>query len=364
MDPFFDELDYDRPTPSNLWKFPPLPPDPLPISFLEEAAAIAAIEDGVTPSNSAPPPSALAPNKDELRRGKWTPEEENYANKLISEFKAGTLPLAEGTTLRTFLSKLLQCDPMRISKKFVGNKCIGKQVFRKREGDAIPPEVAAANRAELAALETAYLNKIASSSSAKRNNANGNGHSTGGNFSNSPWIVSASQSMPPLPPSFGSDEYPPYVPHGMSQDSTSLWNSTTYNDSQFPWAASSSTDDAPPPVFHSTSSLSNSFSSGKRGLSTYQYHDSYDNYDQYAYQAPVSSSTSFSTSSNSNNVDVSNTLRKNASVENFLMLMDSGIIPQLGSDVLSNPIFDNDVPANKRGGGTSDSNEQKRARFE
>ena len=46
------------------------------------------------------------------------------------------------------------------------------------------------------------------------------------------------------------------------------------------------------------------------------------------------------------------------------MLMDSGIIPQLGSDVLSNPIFDNDVPANKRGGGTSDSNEQKRARFE
>ena len=46
--------------------------------------------------------------------------------RLVHEFKAGTLPLAEGTTLRTFLSKLLNCDPMRISKKFVGGNCIGK----------------------------------------------------------------------------------------------------------------------------------------------------------------------------------------------------------------------------------------------
>jgi hypothetical protein len=37
--------------------------------------------------------------------------------------------------LRTFLSKLLNCDPMRISKKFVGSNCIGKQVFRRRTAD-------------------------------------------------------------------------------------------------------------------------------------------------------------------------------------------------------------------------------------
>ena len=43
-------------------------------------------------------------------------------------FKSGLLPLTDGTTLRTFLSKLLNCDPMRISKKFVGSNCIGKQV--------------------------------------------------------------------------------------------------------------------------------------------------------------------------------------------------------------------------------------------
>lgn len=58
-----------------------------------------------------------------------------YANRLINEFKAGLLPLTDGTTLRNFLSKLLNCDPMRISKKFVGNNCIGKQVFRRRVAD-------------------------------------------------------------------------------------------------------------------------------------------------------------------------------------------------------------------------------------
>ena len=70
-----------------------------------------------------------------LRRGKWTSEEEAYAARLIQEFKSGLLPLTDGTTLRNFLSKLLNCDPMRISKKFVGNNCIGKQVFRRRVAD-------------------------------------------------------------------------------------------------------------------------------------------------------------------------------------------------------------------------------------
>ena len=86
-----------------------------------------------------------------LRRGKWTAEEEAYASRLIQEFKAGLLPLTDGTTLRTFLSKLLNCDPMRISKKFVGNNCIGKQVFRRRTADInrLTPEQIQQNRAEL-----------------------------------------------------------------------------------------------------------------------------------------------------------------------------------------------------------------------
>ena len=72
--------------------------------------------------------ASKAPKATNLRRGKWTTEEEAYANRLIADFKNGLLPLTEGTTLRSFLSKLLNCDPMRISKKFVGTNCIGKQV--------------------------------------------------------------------------------------------------------------------------------------------------------------------------------------------------------------------------------------------
>jgi hypothetical protein len=44
----------------------------------------------------------------EYRKGKWTVEEENYANKLISLFNQGLLPVVEGTTLRTYLSDKLK----------------------------------------------------------------------------------------------------------------------------------------------------------------------------------------------------------------------------------------------------------------
>ena len=97
------------------------------------------------------------------RRGKWTIEEEEYAMRLIHEFKEGLLPLTEGTTLRTFLSKVLNCDPMRISKKFVGANSIGKQIFRKKRNIN-----AAANEAyvkqmneELASLEKKFLDRVA-----------------------------------------------------------------------------------------------------------------------------------------------------------------------------------------------------------
>lgn len=60
------------------------------------------------------------------RSGKWTLEEETFANRLISEFEAGFLTdCEEGTTLRSYLAKKLNCAPMRISKKFAG-RCIGK----------------------------------------------------------------------------------------------------------------------------------------------------------------------------------------------------------------------------------------------
>ncbi|KAG5190616.1 hypothetical protein JKP88DRAFT_143084, partial [Tribonema minus] len=100
----------------------------------------------------------------ELRRGKWTQEEDAYARRLIAEFKAGLLPLTDGTTLRTFLSIMLNCDPMRISKKFTGAHCIGKQVFRRDQAavDARAPAAAARARTELASLEQRFMDRIAS----------------------------------------------------------------------------------------------------------------------------------------------------------------------------------------------------------
>lgn len=71
----------------------------------------------------------------------------------------------DGTTLRNFLSKLLNCDPMRISKKFVGNKCIGKQIFRRRqqELDKLTPEQMERTRRDINELERRFLEKVAQS---------------------------------------------------------------------------------------------------------------------------------------------------------------------------------------------------------
>lgn len=104
-------------------------------------------------------------------------EEEAYANRLIQEFKAGLLPLTDGTTLRTFLSKLLNCDPMRISKKFVGGNCIGKQVFRRRTADLnrLTPEQIQQSRAELSELERRFLERVAQTNRVKSSGVGGGG---------------------------------------------------------------------------------------------------------------------------------------------------------------------------------------------
>lgn len=64
--------------------------------------------------------------KSSLRRGKWTIEEETYVARVIKDFNSGYLRAPAGTTLRTYLSDKLHCDPMRITKKFTGDACIGK----------------------------------------------------------------------------------------------------------------------------------------------------------------------------------------------------------------------------------------------
>jgi hypothetical protein len=69
------------------------------------------------------------------RRGKWTQEEEEYADKIRESFQRCVLNIPRGTTLRTYLSKLLNCDPMRITKKFTKDDSVGKQVYMGIVGD-------------------------------------------------------------------------------------------------------------------------------------------------------------------------------------------------------------------------------------
>lgn len=157
-----------------------LPPNPVPANSVPAstaqaptAATSSSQPSGVPPSSSGStgpaPPSSKQKKTNGLRRGKWTSEEENYANRLIQEFKSGLLPLTDGTTLRTFLSKLLNCDPMRISKKFVGSNCIGKQVFRRRQADMdrLTLEDIERSRQELADLERRFLDRVAQTSRCK-----------------------------------------------------------------------------------------------------------------------------------------------------------------------------------------------------
>jgi len=68
--------------------------------------------------------------KQHFRRGKWTPEEEAFAERLIKEFDRGYLDIQCGTTLRNFLSSKLNCDPMRITKRYSGSSAIGKRTYR------------------------------------------------------------------------------------------------------------------------------------------------------------------------------------------------------------------------------------------
>ena len=64
-----------------------------------------------------------------LRKGKWTADEEEYTSTVINHFRNGLLILPEGATLRSFLAQKLNCDPMRITKKFAKASCLGKRVY-------------------------------------------------------------------------------------------------------------------------------------------------------------------------------------------------------------------------------------------
>jgi hypothetical protein len=57
-------------------------------------------------------------------------EEEEFATRFIHYFSSGLLCLPEGKTLRASLAEKLQCDPMRITKKYGGASCLGNKISK------------------------------------------------------------------------------------------------------------------------------------------------------------------------------------------------------------------------------------------
>jgi hypothetical protein len=82
----------------------------------EPVAAVFVFREGKRRSNSG------------ARKGKWSIDEHKYANMMMKQFQLGALPLLDGLHLRVFIANLLQCDPLRVTKKYAG-QAIGKQNF-------------------------------------------------------------------------------------------------------------------------------------------------------------------------------------------------------------------------------------------
>lgn len=104
---------------------------------MPSAELVASVKSGDASPETQQSAKRIRPTREGVRRGKWTAEEQRYADRLISDFEAGLLPLENGATLRAFLSMKLNCDPMRISKKFAGARCLGKQIFLKKSAESV-----------------------------------------------------------------------------------------------------------------------------------------------------------------------------------------------------------------------------------
>ncbi|RLN64230.1 hypothetical protein BBP00_00003608 [Phytophthora kernoviae] len=97
--------------------------------------------------------------------GKWTPEEEAFTNMTIHFFKRGLLDVEDGTSLRWYLAKRLNCEAMRVTKKLKGNSSIGKQIFRAMENTPANRQAIRRAREELAVVEARFIESLTSGGS-------------------------------------------------------------------------------------------------------------------------------------------------------------------------------------------------------
>ncbi|CAI5711178.1 unnamed protein product [Peronospora destructor] len=143
----------------------------LPVVTLEkrERKSSTASLSSTRVANVASMPDA-SPVRSFQRSGPWSHGEEVYAAALIDCFFKGVLDIAEGTTLRAFLSSRLCCNPMRISKK-LSSESIAEIRIPKKLGSStyvlhaeVTPEEQADTEESLRSLQDMYLH----SSSRKR----------------------------------------------------------------------------------------------------------------------------------------------------------------------------------------------------
>ena len=83
-------------------------------------------------------------------------EEEEYTSRIIQLFSTGLLTLPEGHTLRSYLAEKLNCDPMRITKKFTGACCLGRRVYHLRDRPQPSQAEVEMAKAELSHLEQRF----------------------------------------------------------------------------------------------------------------------------------------------------------------------------------------------------------------
>ena len=95
-----------------------------------------------------------ANNEPTLRAGKWTIEEEVYAEYLTSLFMQGVLPDCDiHMTLRAYLAEKLRCKPMRITKKYSTASYDGKMMYT-------PSGRILSNPGHLAMLQEKYMQSL------------------------------------------------------------------------------------------------------------------------------------------------------------------------------------------------------------
>ena len=87
-------------------------------------------------------------------------EEEEYTSRIIQYFSTGLLTLPDGATLRSYLAEKLNCDPMRITKKFTGACCLGRRAYHLRDRPRASPAEVEMARLDLQHLEQRFRLRV------------------------------------------------------------------------------------------------------------------------------------------------------------------------------------------------------------